>query len=300
MASLTCRRSAPSTTLAISCDTGWTSILLDHNWVAADEQTFEIGPTPDQTIVVVTRGEQEIESFTGGVWRHAIYRAGSVGMTPGGTTDRLRRRLKNKAATVEKVNLYIPQSFFREAADHYRQAGQTVREEPLAALAFHDPLIAHTVLALLRAMAASAPDLYAQIAMQWLAAHLLSVHSPWLAVEGDRRNAGVISDQRLARVLDYMSAHLAEPLTLEALAAEAAISKFHFARLFRESVGATPHAFLVQLRMEAARRMLTTTDLTVASIAVNCGFVGPAHFGTAFTRRYGLSPKAFRVMARGA
>lgn len=297
--SLLCRHSLPSTIIATSRAAGWTSVLIDHHRGYPSEEPFETCPTPDQTIVVMTRGEQTIESFKNGTWRQAIYRAGTIGMTPGGDTDRLRRRIPRKPAPFEKANLYIPQCFFREAADHYRQVGQRCRDNPLTALAFNDPLIAQTVCALLRAMAAGAPDLYAQTAMQWLATHLLSAHSTWLAVQEDRRNPGVISDRRLARVLEYMSAHFAEPLTLENLAAEAVVSKFHFSRLFRRSTGATPHAFLVQLRMEAARRMLMTTDLNVAEIATSCGFARAAHFGTTFTKHFGVSPTAFRGQARG-
>ena len=155
-----------------------------------------------------------------------------------------------------------------------------------------------TIRALLRAMAAGALDLYAQAAMQWLATHLLSAHSPWLDIHEDPRNPGVISNSRLMRVLDYMSTHFAEPLTLERLADEAGISKFHFCRLFRENTGGTPHAFLLELRMGAARRMLATTDYNVAVIAAHCGFARAAHFGTAFTKRFGLSPLAFRAQVR--
>lgn len=297
-ASLMCRHSVPSTLLATSLAAGWTSVLIDHHRVYPDEDPFETHPTPDQTIVVMTRGEQEIGAFKSGIWRQAAYQSGTIGMTPGGDTDRLRRRMRLRPAPFEKANLYVPQRFFLEAAEHYRQAGQRCWSRPLTALAFHDPLVAQTVAALLRAMAAGAPDFYSQAAMQWLATHLLSVHSSWLDGAEDRRDPGVISDKRLARVLEYMSAHWAKPLTLERLAAEAGVSKFHFTRLFRECTGTPPHAFLVQLRMDAARRMLATTALSVAEVAANCGFANPTHFGTAFTKRFGASPTVYRDKAR--
>lgn len=299
-ASLSCRRSIPSTTIATSRAAGWTSVLVDHHRIHPDgEEPFETLPTPDQTIVVMTRGEQRIESFKAGTWRPAVYRPGTIGMTPGGDTDRLRRRVRRGHAPFEKANLYVPQRFFRDAADHYRWLGHRYRDDPLTALAFDDPLIAQAVLALLRAMALGAPDLYAQAAMQWLVIHLLSAHSSWLDVREDRRDPGVIRDARLARVVEYMGAHLAEPLTLEDLAAEAGVSKFHFTRLFRQGAGTTPYALLVQMRMEAARRMLATTDLGVAEVAASCGFARSAHFGTAFTKRFGMSPTAFRGRPRG-
>lgn len=166
--SLLCRHALPSTIVASSRDVGWSSVLVDLHRVSPADEPFETRPTPDQTLVVMTRGEQEIEAFKGGVWRRAVYQAGTIGMTPGGETDRLRRRARRAPAPFEKANLYVPQRFFREAADHYRRAGQCHRDAPLTALAFHDPAIAGTVAALVRGVAAGAPDLYAQTAALWL------------------------------------------------------------------------------------------------------------------------------------
>lgn len=274
-------------------------MFVDHHRDLPSEEVFETLATPDQTIVVMTRGEQDVECFNGGLWRRAVYQAGTVGMTPGGDTDRLRRHFRRRAVPVEKVSLYVPQHFFQEAADHYRRAGQRACEEPLAALAFADPLIGHGVLAMVRAMTAGAPDLYAQATMQWLATHLLSAHGGWRNIDEGGRNPGVIRDPRLARVIEHMSAHFGEAMTLETLAAEAGVSKFHFARLFRASTGLAPHAFLVQLRMKAARHLLATTELSVAAVAMRCGFAQAVHFGTAFTKRFGVSPTAFRARSRG-
>ncbi len=273
-------------------------MYVNHHRALPNKEVFETLATPDQTIVVMMRGEQDLESFKGGLWRRAVYRAGTVGMTPGGETDRLRRCIRRQTVAVEKVALYVPQQVFRETADYYRRAGQRVYDEPLVALAFDDPTIVHGVLALLRGMKVGAPDLYAQATVQWLATHLLSTHSRWRSLDEGGRDPGVIRDPRLARVMDYMSAHFDEVLTLDRLAQEAGVSKFHFSRLFRASTGLSPHVFLVQLRMQAARRMLTTTDLGVATIATRCGFAQPVHFGTAFTKRFGLSPTAFRARSR--
>ena len=92
-------------------------------------------------------------------------------------------------------------------------------------------------------------------------------------------------------------ARFAAPLTLENLAAEAGISKFHFARVFREMTGATPHAYILQVRIEAARCLLTGTDLRVKQIAAQTGFSNVDAFSTAFTRRQGVTPSEFRRLA---
>ena len=165
----------------------------------------------------------------------------------------------------------------------------------MSALAFQDPLIAQLVFALLRGMKAGALDLYAQAAAQTLALHLVSAHSPWLGCGQDGRDPGVIADRRLARVIEFMTLHLAESLSLERLATEAGVSKFHFTRLFRLATGSTPNAFLLQLRMEAACRMLSTTDLPIGDIAVRCGFARAEHFSAAFAKRLGQSPSTYRA-----
>ena len=291
--SLTCRRSAPSTLLSSSQQVGWTSLLLELNQVCSGPEVFEIAPTSDQTIVVQTRGEQHIESFRGGRWRHAYYRPGTSGITHPHTTVRLRRR--GAVGTVfEKANLYIPRQVFLEVNEQHRRAGQRVQERPLTALAFEDPFIAAVVRALQKAVVAGAPDIYAENVAQVLATHLLSAHSPWLQLGDDARDPGRISDQRLNRVLQYMGDRLSEPLTLDQLATEVGISKFHFARLFRERTGVTPHAHLVQLRLECAAHLLTSTDRRIGDISRHCGFASAAHFGATFSRRFGKSPTTFR------
>ncbi len=269
--------------------------MLDHHQVHASGETFETRATPDQTLVVMTRGQQDLESFRDGAWRHAAYGAGTVGMTPGGVTDRLRRRVSPKTSPFQKVNLYIPQQFFLAATEHYRRAGQRSSTLRLNALSFQDPTITSACLALLRAVRHGAPDLYAQSAVQWLAVHLLSVHGAWRAGDDRRRGPGPFTDRRLARVLDYMGTHVAEPLTLDELAGEAGVSKFHFCRLFRAATGLTPHAALVDLRLKEAKRLLLHTDLNVKEVASRCGFEHASHFATTFRRRFGSSPGAFRV-----
>ena len=292
-ASLRCSRSLPAKVLASSVACGWTSALVEHHRVEPDGEPFETTPTPDQTIVVMIKGEQDIASFKAGVWRHAAYRSGTVGLTRGGQTDRLRRRPQSGSKAFEKVNLYIPQTVFHDAAEHNRLAGQRQQNNAMTALAFHDPLVAQTAVALLQGMAAGLPDVYAEAAVHWLAVHLVSTRGGRIGNEQKGFLTG-IADKRLSRVIEYMSAHLADALTLEVLAAQAGVSKFHFTRLFRMSTGTTPYEFLVGLRMEAARHFLTTTDLSVAIVAARCGFAGAAHFGSTFTKRFGFSPTAFR------
>lgn len=292
-ASVRCSRSLPVTVVTSSIAFGWTSVLLEHHRVDPDDEPFETVPTPDQTIVVMLKGEQDLACFRDRIWRHAAYRAGTIGMTPGGQIDRLQRRPRGMPRPFEKANLYVPQEVFRDAAEHCRLAGQRLQDRPLTALAFQDRLVTQTAAALLRGMGAGQPNLYAEAAVHWLVVHLLSTHRG-STVDGQRHWPNAITDRRLARVIEYMSADVAKVLTLEDLAAVAGVSKFHFTRLFRAASGTTPYDFLLGLRVEAARTLLTGTDLDIAEIAARCGFARAAQFRAAFSRRYGSTPTAYR------
>ena len=98
----------------------------------------------------------------------------------------------------------------------------------------------------------------------------------------------------LGPVLDWARAHLDEPLTIEDLAAEAAMSRRTFQRHFRSLTATTPLQWLLHERVARARELLETTDDTVDRIAQRCGF-GTAHsLRTHFTRINGVGPHLYR------
>lgn len=289
--------SSTASRLATSLDVGWTSVLLEHHRTESVTD-YRPKPTPDQSLFILTRGQADLTARHRGHWRKTAYEVGSAGLTPGGMAAEFRIQARGAARTIDLANLFLPPRFLDEAAEHYRRAGQPFRDEPLCSTGFHDPMIAQAIASLLQAIAAGAPDLYAETVAQWLATHLLAKHTSWGSLLSSDRSPGVISDRRLARVVDYMATHFAEPINLDRLSGEAGMSKFHFAHLFRERTGMTPHRYLVQLRMNEARRLLSTTELTVAEVATSCGYDSPAHFGAAFRRRYEESPGTFRAKHR--
>ncbi|WP_166349622.1 GlxA family transcriptional regulator [Phytoactinopolyspora limicola] len=102
----------------------------------------------------------------------------------------------------------------------------------------------------------------------------------------------------LASVLDYMEAHLDEELTIERLAARAAMSPRTFARRFRAETGVTPYGWLLGRRVAAAQRMLEQGDLTVDAIASATGFGTGAALRHQFSRRLGTTPQSYRAAFR--
>lgn len=101
---------------------------------------------------------------------------------------------------------------------------------------------------------------------------------------------GKLPDRGIARVVDYVEANLDQDLRLTSLAAVAGMSMFHFARRFRETVGLSPHAYVVSRRIVRARTMLRRSGVRLADVALACGFSSQAHFTTAFHRSLGVTP----------
>lgn len=94
---------------------------------------------------------------------------------------------------------------------------------------------------------------------------------------------------RVERARTMMQVHYAEPLSLSQLAREAGMSVYHFARVFSELQGQSPHQFLVEVRLNAAaERLRAGASVTQTCYAV--GFGSLSHFVTSFRRRFGVRP----------
>jgi len=89
------------------------------------------------------------------------------------------------------------------------------------------------------------------------------------------------------------------PITLAAMAEVAGMSPSCFIRSFKRSTGMTPHRFVVEQRVAAARRLLETSDLPIVEIALGVGFSSQSHFGVAFRQVTGESPARYRRAQRG-
>jgi AraC family transcriptional regulator len=99
---------------------------------------------------------------------------------------------------------------------------------------------------------------------------------------------------KLRQITDWMSEHKAEEFSLERLAEQARLSRFHFQRLFKAATGVSPSRYHIDLRMEEARRLLRETKMNVVDVALEVGYTNPSHFAQLFRRETGLSPSDYR------
>ena len=113
--------------------------------------------------------------------------------------------------------------------------------------------------------------------------------------ERAERSAGGLSSMARRRVLDFVDAHLdSAELSLPGLAAQAHLSEFHFARMFRTSMGCSVHDWVAARRMDRASTLLRKTGLPLADIAAACGFAGASHLSQRFKTATGTTPGQYR------
>jgi AraC family transcriptional regulator len=97
----------------------------------------------------------------------------------------------------------------------------------------------------------------------------------------------------LKRVVDKMQV-LDNELSLESLAQESGYSRVHFVRMFRAATGRSPHNYLLNLRIERARELLSNPALSLTDIALDCGFSSHSHMTRVFRQFLGVTPSEYR------
>ncbi|GAB1340382.1 DJ-1/PfpI family protein [Streptomyces sp. E-15] len=104
----------------------------------------------------------------------------------------------------------------------------------------------------------------------------------------------VSTTRRIEELRHHILRHIAEPLTVAHLAEQAHVSDRQLARIFKNELGMTPHAYIESVRVERARNQLETTDNTLDRIATTCGFGTVDTLVRAFRRRLDTTPTEYR------
>lgn len=103
-----------------------------------------------------------------------------------------------------------------------------------------------------------------------------------------------IETRGIAQAVSFIEANIDDELNLPLLAKISAMSVHHFARRFKETVGVSPHTYVVRRRIDRARHMLLCGKSRLADVAAACGFSSQAHLTTVFRRELGVTPGEYR------
>jgi AraC family transcriptional regulator len=251
---------------------GWTSL---NAWRARhDSFTASIAPMVDHLLVGYFNQPVAAERTIEGKQQREYVREGTLSLIPAGTANVTRI-----TAPVDVVHVYIPAASLRDTA---RCLGIRSGFALQPRLGFEDKVGSHLLKLLASQLesATHADELFAEHLSELINLHLLRQHADARAFSATK---GGLAPWQLRRVQAYLDEHLDQPVTLGALAALAQRSRSHFISAFRQSTGATPHAYLLGLRVAQAKALLLKRpDRSLCDIAHSCGFSSQSHLTDGF------------------
>ena len=242
-------------------------------------------PQPVHTVCLNLREQCDLWQQRDGRSRHHIQPYGDAVFMPAGYQSHWKWATPSHA-------LYLriaPEIISRTAAETGRPAPELINN-----FGASDPRLLHLGLALKEEALTGGGNgpLFVQCLSTALAVHLLT-HYNSAAVSQAPATHGLSASQ-IARVTDYICSSLSADLSLAEIAAVAHVSPFHLARQFKRATGKTLHQFVVDCRVDAAKRLLSRSECSIGQIAGEVGFSQQSHLAAHFKRITGLSPLAFR------
>lgn len=269
--------------LRTSADLGWRGIAVELHRIAPDHQPEHYVRT--HRLMIHTGRPTRFEwREAGGRWHATTLQADDVTLLSDGVLNEPRWHDPLEFLAVGIDPAFVAQAFGDALSS------DTGGLDPVRGRA--DPVIARFGALFARELADPqyTGSLFGETVALAFARHLLTAYGS--RHPGEPR--GALSGRQLERVLAYLHGNLSEDVSLAALAGEAAVSPFHFVRLFRAAVGLPPHRFVMELRIAHAKRLLRAARYTsLTEVGAAAGFFDQAHFTRTFKRFVGVAPTRF-------
>lgn len=274
--------------IAHSPDFGWRSLYAS----IIEEAPFEAveTPVPHPFLIYHLYHPTEVTRKVAGMRaERALIGPRRICVTPGETAVRWQHR-----GHPEILQIYLRQSAYAAAVNEMYGV-EVSAAEIVPRFAILDPLLEELALTVASALRdGSVRDgLYIDTLAQMIIVHLARNHSsqsrtaPAPLVNG-------LPTWKIRRLIDFIEENLDRDLTLEALASEVDISPLYLPRAFKSAVGQSTHQYVLRRRVERARKLLQTSDIPIAEIALSSGFSSQSHLSNWFLKLIGVSPAAYR------
>jgi AraC family transcriptional regulator len=278
----------PDAVLASSRDLGWQDIRVLH--VRNECGDTEVPPLDNHCVIVQLEPAGQVTTKIDGQHFDKFLTPGDITIIPAGVPSRWRWHDRTQH---EALHLYLEPNFVQKTAEACNLNHDQLALQPQ--IAVRDEQLSHMAMSLLYELKAEniVGRLYADSVASVLAIQLIRRYS-CLKDVGIRK--GGMAPHKLRRALEFIGDKLEQPggIALDILAQEVGMSRYHFSRVFKESMGLSPINYIVRQRIERAKKLLTETDLPIADIALQAGFSGQSHFTTFFRKLVGLTPRSFR------
>jgi AraC family transcriptional regulator len=196
---------------------------------------------------------------------------------------------------VDVCHIYLSEKILANVAVDV--VGRSMTEVTLRdILSFEDPIITRLVEAFQHEAVTGGVGgaIYAEAVGTQLAVHLLRNYAE---IQFRRQAPGRrLSPEQQKRTLEYIERHLDQSLTLDEIAREAGLGTWTFGRMFRETFGRPPHAYITERRVERAEIFLHRGVMTIKEIAYACGFADQAHMTRVFRAMRNATPGSLRMI----
>jgi AraC family transcriptional regulator len=268
--------------------------------ISAELRSHGVGEIPGYEpslteIGVQIRGDGVVTRHAHGIRQRIVARPGTIGIVPVG----VREDFAHVSKFIDQiVHIYLSLDSFTALAKHMSRdfVPGTVRYDA----GFQDLLIESIALALVDELRneTSCGDLLAETLADMLAMRLLNNYSTGSGgVAQIDRKVKALESRRLSRVLEYINSNLTHEITIDQLASVAALSRFHFSRMFKGATGRSPSRYIGMQRLELAKTLLLEGG-SVAQVADVCRFSSESNFIRAFRRAAGVTPARYRDLRR--
>jgi AraC family transcriptional regulator len=272
----------PGAVWAASDDLGWNGVWLrGYRYKGLD---VIVPPVRDFTIVSYCRGATFMERRADGAWTKTHCATGDVSLL-----TRSQRSHWHWTGDIDVSHVYLTENFVSGiCAEIMDRCVADVRLHDV--LKAHDPVVTAAVAAITREAGQQAlgSALYVEAVATQLAVHLLRNYASVTFREPSGK--GRLSPAQVSRLTEYIDNRLHESPNLETLAAVAGMGVWSFTRQFRESFGRSPHAYLIERRIDRARRLLAQGCMPIKEVALTCGFADQAHMTRVFQTHLHTTP----------
>ena len=278
----------PEAVLASSKDLGWQDIRVLH--VRNGYSDMDLPPLENHCVIVQLEPSVYATARINGQDFDHFLSPGDIAIIPAGMPSHWRWR---DSRPHETLHIYLEPIFVQKIAESCDLNHAQMAFEPQ--IAVRDEQLSHMAMSLLYELKAEnvVGRLYADSVASSLAIQLVRRYS---CLKDVAIRKGGMAPNKLRRALEFISDKLEQQqgIALEVVAQEVGMSRYHFSRVFKESMGLSPINYIVRQRIERAKKLLVETELPIADIALQAGFSGQSHFTTFFRKLVGLTPRSFR------